>query len=106
MDFKKMKLGKNGKFLRETSPPEKPVSYAIDIMEKYIKVDINQDQFDALVSLICHLGEKVFASSIILAALNEGNYIQAGHNFAYVGRITKSERLRKKEGSIFNGVFG
>ena len=106
MNFKDMKLGENGKFLRKVYPPDKPVSYAIEVMEKYIKVDINQDQFDALVSLICHLGEKVFASSIVLKALNLGMYIQAGHNFAYVGRMKRTETLRRKEGSVFNGVFG
>lgn len=106
MDFKEMTLSKNGKFLRKTYPPKKSVSYAVAVMEKYIQVDINQDQFDALVSLICHLGEEVFASSIVLKALNQSDYIQAGNNFEYVGRMSGTESLRKKEGSIFNGCFG
>ena len=106
MKFEEMKLGKWGQYLRETYPPEKPISYAVEVMERYIQVDINQDQFDALVSLICHLEEEIFASSIVLKALNQGDYIQAGNNFEYVGRMTETESLRLKEGSVFNGCFG
>lgn len=104
MNFKKMKLSWAGETFRKEFPPERPILYAIPIMEKYIQVDINQFEFDALVSFICHLGEEVFAKSIVLKALNLGMHIQAGDNFAHEGRMHGGESIRKKEGSLFKGI--
>ena len=46
-------LGKHGLFLQKRFPNRKhSISYAIAAIDELVKVPLNQDQFDALVSLI------------------------------------------------------
>ena len=43
-------------------------------VHKLVKVGLTQNQFDALVSFVFNIGETQFASSTLLAKLNNGNY--------------------------------
>ena len=55
-------------------------AYAIDILpreravNKYVKVPLTQNQFDALVSFVYNVGEKQFKTSTLVALLNDGRY--------------------------------
>jgi lysozyme len=48
---------------------------------KLVKVRLNQNQYDALASLIFNIGETNFAKSSVLRELNEGNYLAAADAF-------------------------
>ncbi|WP_225761671.1 lysozyme [Acinetobacter sp. Marseille-P8610] len=46
-----------------------------------VKVVVNQNQFDALVSLTYNIGETAFKNSTLLAKLNKGDFIGAADQF-------------------------
>ena len=50
-------------------------------LDKYVKANINQNQFDALASFVYNIGENQFSSSTLLAKLNAGDYRVAAANF-------------------------
>jgi lysozyme len=51
------------------------------VIDKWIKVSINQNQYDALASLIFNIGESQFIGSSVLRWLNAGNITQAADSF-------------------------
>jgi len=53
-----------------------------------VKVPLNQNQFDALASLVFNIGVGAFGKSTLLRKLNEGNYVGAGLEFAKWNKIT------------------
>jgi lysozyme len=56
------------------------VSYEQDI-SKLVRVRINQNQFDALVSLTWNIGTRAFSTSTLLQKLNGGDYQGAADQF-------------------------
>ncbi|MGB3641922.1 MAG: glycoside hydrolase family protein [Rivularia sp. (in: cyanobacteria)] len=50
------------------------VIIAENTVNNLVKVPLNQNQFDALVSFVFNIGETQFSSSTLLAKLNNGNY--------------------------------
>lgn len=52
-----------------------------NVVNKLVKVKINQNQFDALVSWSFNCGEFALEDSTLLRVLNEGNYNLAADNF-------------------------
>ncbi|MCO8045003.1 lysozyme [Acinetobacter bohemicus] len=46
-----------------------------------VKVEVNQNQFDALVSLAYNIGTNAFKNSTLIKRLNEGNYKAAANQF-------------------------
>jgi lysozyme len=56
------------------------VSYEQDI-SKLVRVRINQNQFDALVSLTWNIGTRAFSTSTLLQKLNGGDYQGAAEQF-------------------------
>ncbi|ENW97322.1 lysozyme [Acinetobacter dispersus] len=60
-----------------------------------VKVSINQNQFDALVSLTYNIGEQAFKDSTLLAKLNKGDYIGAAEQFP---------RWNKGGGKVLKGL--
>lgn len=50
-------------------------------LDKYVTAAVNQNQFDALASLVYNIGETAFKSSTLLAKLNAGDYNAAADNF-------------------------
>ena len=80
---------------------EAEVLLALDVQEAeravnaYVDVDINQNQFDALVSFVYNLGAGNFKSSTLLRKLNQGDYLGAANEF---------ERWNKAGGKVLNGL--
>lgn len=82
---------------------EKPVN-------ELVKVPLNQDQYDALVSFCFNAGGANFGSSTALKELNKGNYAGASANLARWDNIGKEESLglenrRVDEITLFNSVM-
>lgn len=50
-------------------------------LDKHIKVDVTQNQFDALASLVYNIGETAFVKSTLLSLLNQRSYILAADQF-------------------------
>ena len=51
------------------------------VVERLVKVDLTQNQFDALVSFVFNLGQGNFSSSTLLRKLNRGEYESAAEEF-------------------------
>jgi len=57
------------------------VKIAEDAINNHVTVDLNQNQFDALVSLVFNIGSGNFISSTLLKKLNAGDYTGASQQF-------------------------
>lgn len=51
------------------------------IISRYVRVPLNQNQFDALVSFVYNIGAPNFVGSSLLRILNAGNYAFAAEQF-------------------------
>jgi lysozyme len=49
----------------------KDINWAESAVNKYIKVELNQNQYDALVSLVFNIGSRAFFESTLLKWVNE-----------------------------------
>ena len=64
-------------------------------INKVVKVPLNQNQFDALVSFAYNIGNGNFNSSTLLRWLNQGNYKEASMQLL---------RWNKSKGIVLNGL--
>lgn len=64
-------------------------------INKVVKVPLNQNQFDALVSFAYNIGNTNFNSSTLLRWLNQGNYKEASMQLL---------RWNKSKGIVLNGL--
>ena len=64
-------------------------------INKVVKVPLNQNQFDALVSFAYNIGNGNFNSSTLLRWLNQGNYKEASIQLL---------RWNKSKGVVLNGL--
>lgn len=72
------------------------VKWAEDAVNKLVKVKLNQNQFDALVSFVFNIGESQFSTSTMLRKLNVGDYEGASNEFP---------RWNKQKGKVLNGLI-
>jgi len=91
----------------------KDVTSAESAVNKYVKVPLTQNQFDALVSFAFNVGNGAFANSTMLKRINEGKYTEAGYEFGrwvfitVGGKKTVSAGLvnrRTADYNLFRGV--
>ncbi|MCG2572321.1 lysozyme [Acinetobacter sp. ME22] len=50
-------------------------------LDKYIKIHVTQNQFDALASFVYNVGETAFVKSTLLTLLNQSNFTAAASQF-------------------------
>ncbi|WP_312056800.1 lysozyme [Acinetobacter courvalinii] len=94
-DGRKVKKG-------DTCTPDQAKAYFAHDLKRFekavnqsVKVSINQNQFDALVSLTYNIGEQAFKDSTLLAKLNKGDYLGAADQFP---------RWNKGGGKVLKGL--
>ena len=82
------------------------MTYAQRAVDRLVKVPLNQNQFDALVSFVFNIGEGAFAASTLLRQLNKGRYQEAAAEFMrwiHAGgkRLDGLIRRRRAEQALF-----
>lgn len=83
------------------------VAIAEAAVNRLVKVPLNQNQFDALVSLVFNIGAGAFARSTLLRLLNSNNHqpttINQFSRWVYGGgkRLAGLEARRKAEAALF-----
>lgn len=65
------------------------------VVNKYVKVKLTQNQFDALVSFVYNIGEGNFRRSTLLRKLNDEDYVGAKEEF---------KRWNKQAGKVLRGL--
>lgn len=71
------------------------ISYAEDAVNRLVKVDLDQHQYDALVSFVYNVGAGAFADSTLLKRLNYGDY---------QGAANELDRWNKAGGRVIDGL--
>ena len=56
--------------------------WSVDTVNRLVDVQLDQDEFDALVDFVYNLGAGSFASSTMLKLINQGNLSEAANEFA------------------------
>ena len=85
------------------------VQDAVDCVNDNVNVDLNQDQFDALVDFVFNIGCGAFKGSTLLRKLNAGDYQGAEAQFAVWNKIKGVtsrglDNRRAGEIDLFNGA--
>ncbi|ELK0301817.1 lysozyme [Salmonella enterica] len=60
---------------------KKDLKQAEKIIQSIVAVELNQNQFDALVALVFNIGSSNFGKSTLLKYLNQGDYSKAADQF-------------------------
>lgn len=69
-----------------------------EAVEKYVKVEVNQNQFDALVSFTYNVGSGSLSKSTLLKKLNAGDYTGAAEQFLVWNKATVNGVKKELEG--------
>ena len=67
----------------------------VNVVNRLVIVDINQNQFDALVSFVYNLGSGNFEKSTLLKKVNQSDFIGASLEF---------EKWNRSSGKVLNGL--
>lgn len=69
-------------------------------VDTYVDVELNQNQFDALVSFVFNLGENAFRRSTLLALLNQGQYDHVPTQLRRWNKVKVDGELKVSQGLI------
>ncbi len=75
-----VKLGKVSE-AKATELLKSDVSSAENAINKFVKTELNQNQFDALVSFVFNVGNGNFKKSTLLEQINERHFVTAAEQF-------------------------
>lgn len=84
--------------------------FAVDAVNRLVKTDVNQNQFDALCSLVFNIGVAGFQNSSVLRYVNQGKFQAAADSFRLWNKATvKGKKVevrgltnrRAKEAALF-----
>lgn len=67
-------------------------------LNNLVKVPLNQNQFDALISLIFNIGITAFKNSTLLRKLNTNDYVGASEQFLVWNKITLNGIKKTSQG--------
>lgn len=85
---------------------KKDLAVTISIIKKHVKVPLNQNQFDALVSFVFNVGGPQFLRSTVLRVLNQGRYDLTDDHFLDWRYDDRKRPIllerRKREAALFN----
>jgi len=76
----------------------KDASFAVNAVNKYVKVSLNQNQFDALTSLTFNIGAGGFSKSSVLRNVNSGNTLSIDKSFMMWNKATINGVLTPVQG--------
>lgn len=84
------------------------VARAERVVREYVKISLNQNQFDALTSLVFNIGSAAFVRSTLLKCLNAGNMDGVAKQWMrwkyFNGKVVAGlERRRELELAVFRG---
>lgn len=74
---------------------EKDIKKFAEVIERYVKVSLSDNQFSALVSYVYNVGPQNFIASTLLRLLNQGDYNGAADQFI---------RWNKANGKVLEGL--
>ena len=82
------------------------LQWAENTVNRVVKVPLNQNQFDALVSLCFNIGSTAFSNSTLVRVLNKGDYVEAANQILrwdkQAGRTLRGLTIRRtKERELF-----
>ena len=85
---------------------ERDLNYSVKKISFVVNVPINQNQIDALASLIYNIGDSRFVTSTLLYLINKGKYDKAANEFLAWSKIHGKqshglEERRARERSLF-----
>ena len=80
---------------------KKDLSWCDEAVTRYVKVPLNQNQYDALYSLCFNIGAPNFSKSEVVKNLNNGDYQKAADAILNWNRPAVLKKRRKKERELF-----
>ena len=76
------------------------VTDAENAVKDLVNVELNQNQFDALVSLVFNIGKRNFERSTLLKRLNENEILEAGEEFMKWTKARQPGGLKELPGLV------
>lgn len=88
---------------------DEDTAWAVAAVNNNVLVDLNQNQFDALVSICFNIGQGNFDNSTLLRDLDSGNYIEASDQFLVWDKqrgqdLPGLDRRREAERQLFDTI--
>jgi lysozyme len=80
---------------------QKDLKWCDEAVNKYVKVPLNQNQYDALYSLCFNIGAPNFSKSEVVKHLNNGDYTKAADAILNWNKPAVLKKRRKKERELF-----